>query len=71
MPNNFGGSQYHPDYNPSTRLEKNESMKDGVCYTAIKRKGIWVFLAEDVSGNTWVEDEPPTPKLKRFVKQNP
>ncbi len=68
MPNMFGGSQYHPAYDPRWKATEDEDCLDGVLYTVRKYHDQWCVVAEDVTGRTWIVD-PPTEKLRKRLAQ--
>jgi len=49
MPNMFGGDQFHPAYNPSTRLGDNEVVVGNTAYIIFKDGRI---RYEDVNGES-------------------
>lgn len=70
MPNMFGGDQHHPAYNPTTKVGDHQDLVGNTLWTAEKRRGQWVFLAEEVDGSRWESWDPPSDKLRQYIQEH-
>lgn len=66
MPNMFGGDQFHPAYDPRSKVGPNQVMIGNVLWTADKDKQSAKW--EDVDGSTGVGAMPPELKAKLGIK---